>query len=168
MEDKVEDDFRPELPLHGPPEKWTERDIDNFMADEKVYMGNAYVIYTTEKLKKVILARQCEDLFRTISNNANKIGMSVNQKKTQMVRISAANSYNAQSFITTPTGEQIWSGPSMKILGFCFGEGPNVNEHVEQVIRKYNKRAWFGAQRLINLETPVLVRSLKSSNVELG
>ena len=26
----------------------------------------------------------------------------------------------------------------------------------------------FGAQRLINLEIPVLVRSLKSSNIELG
>ena len=30
------------------------------------------------------------------------------------------------------------------------------------------QRSSFGAQRLINLEVPVLVRSLKSSKVELG
>ena len=32
----------------------------------------------------------------------------------------------------------------------------------------YKVRSFVGAQRLINLEIPVLVRSLKSSNVELG
>ena len=34
--------------------------------------------------------------------------------------------------------------------------------------RLFNNFRSFGAQRLINLEIPVLVQSLKSSNVELG
>ena len=41
---------------------------------------------------------------------------------------------------------------------------------MEEVVFIYVElaRIDLGAQRLINLEIPVLVRSLKSSNVELG
>ena len=38
----------------------------------------------------------------------------------------------------------------------------------EAAIKALNKPRLYRAQRLINLEIPVLVRSLKSSNVELG
>ena len=51
-------------------------------------------------------------------------------------------------------------------LVFSIGETAVQVTQVPSLYRLYKEPS--GAQRLINLEIPVLIRSLKSSNVELG
>ena len=93
-----------------------------------------------------------EVLYRTVQEKANKMGMKVNNKKTQLLCMSANPSLQYSSFIETPEGTRIVSGQELKILGFRFGVKPNADAQVEALKRKFYSRLW-------------LLRHLKNSGV---
>ena len=67
--------------------------------------------------------------------------MKVNCKKTQLLLISPPNSYDSSAYISL-CGERVESGRSLKLLGFTFGNEPNVNAHYDSIKQKFRKRFW--------------------------
>ena len=63
--------------------------VDDFLASEKLFMGAGYTIYSQNKQVLQIHAQQSEDIFRRVKENAERIGMRVNDKRTQLLCISA-------------------------------------------------------------------------------
>ena len=72
---------------------------------------------------------------------AGEIGMQVNEKKTQLLCISADTSSTITSYIRSNDGE-IVSGESLKILGFFFDSNPNAICHVNHVIGSFYNKLW--------------------------
>lgn len=91
----------------------------------------------------MIHAQQCEELFHSVRENASEIGMTVNQKKTQLLCVSPAIGTTVQSYIRVEDGTKLVSQKQMKQLGFYFSERPNVDLHLENVARKFRARLWF-------------------------
>ena len=67
--------------------------------------------------------------------------MRVNQKKTQLLCVSANTTSNVTSYIKTGN-TKICSTDELKILGFKFGSSPSVKPHVDYMISKAQKRLW--------------------------
>ena len=67
--------------------------------------------------------------------------MLVNERKTQLLCVSAAIHSSVSSFIRTAEGT-IESQQSLTILGFRFGERPTVSEHMKLIQNKVNMRTW--------------------------
>ena len=67
--------------------------------------------------------------------------MKVNCDKTQLLLVSPPNGYANGAFLDLPGG-RIASGSSMKLLGFVFGQEPNVNMHMKEIQRKFRARFW--------------------------
>ena len=89
----------------------------------------------------MIHAKKYQEFFSIISRNTAAVGMSVNEKKTQMLCISAALT-GASSFIETQN-ERIESQETLKILGFVFGTTPSATAHFNNVCTKFKTRLWI-------------------------
>ena len=126
------------------PPNWTDRPlsvnkyVDDFLGCEKLSMYNRLYHFSATKPRVTIYKSNCQAFFNTVSENAFKIGMSVNANKTQMLCISTAHGRDVQSFITTTTeGGEIRTQDTLKILGFTFGRKPNANVHMEVIMTKF-------------------------------
>ena len=75
-------------------------------------------------------------------DKAATLGMRVNSKKMQLLCISATRTSEDSSFIDTDDSTSLVSGATLKMLSFLFGPCPSVSAHVENIIRKFNARAW--------------------------
>ena len=84
-----------------------------------------------------------QNVFRRIIRNAQAIGMKANTKKTNLLCISDAMSFEAAAFIRAETGERLESGSQLKLLGFKFGQKPTCTEHVEGIWRSFRGRYWL-------------------------
>ena len=76
-----------------------------------------------------IHAQKSEELFNEVAIRSSEINMKVNSKKTQLLCITANTTSDTYSYIRTGN-EKIISTNSLKILGFMFGNSPNVNAHI--------------------------------------
>ena len=82
-------------------------------------------------------------MFRTVTSNANKIGMAVNATKTQLLAIAPAQRKKFHTFLNPSDSEPtktIESGQELKILGFYFGERPTAAVHVHHLKREYHRK----------------------------
>ena len=130
------------------PSNWTSAPIainkyvDDFLGGEKLstYAGAFHFSASRPILR--LHAPQCQDFFNTVSLNAKSVGMSVNQKKTQMICIASACGREVESFISTDEGP-IESQKRLKILGFTFGNRPNADAHMETMTTKFKTRIWL-------------------------
>ena len=68
----------------------------------------------------VKLAMKSEAQFRTIEENAERIGMKVNTNKTQLLCFSIAKSFTPEPYIVDSVGNRIECCDSLKSLGFNF------------------------------------------------
>ena len=55
--------------------------------------------------------------------------------------ISPPDGFTSKSHITIQ-GQRIESSTSLKLLGFIFGQEPNVSNHIEEIKRKFRARFW--------------------------
>ena len=132
----------------GVPERWTNRPcavksyIDDLNIIEKIRHSDA--VFTLSNQKRLIKAHapQSEAFFNNISAEASAIGMKVNDRKTQIVCISASNESDVRSFID-PKESRIESTDCLKILGFWFSRRPGVSEQVKVMQSKFRSRLWL-------------------------
>ena len=125
--------------------------VDDVLGTEKLCAAAAKLHLSTREQKCTIFAKKSEELINAITDNAAKLGLKVNSKKTQMVCVSGNNLSDVSSFIRDQEGNRIVSTDSMKILGFHFGTQPTVQKHIEVLSTKLRKRLW-------------LLRKLKQAN----
>ena len=85
-----------DLVLHGqPPPDWKKCDawsikyVDDLNLGQQHHMDSAISVFSTSKERKMLHADECEDVFDTVRENAARIGMRVNTKKTQLLCVSS-------------------------------------------------------------------------------
>ena len=129
----------------GPDEDNADTDVlkyvDDFLGTEKIALKNGYTIFTTATTKRMLHAKASQNFYNTVHENASRIRMSVNSKKTQMVAISSTGE-EVTTFFRTVDGETITSQPELKLLGFVFGNKPSVQPHVTHMCAKFRSRVW--------------------------
>ena len=116
--------------------------VDDNIICEKLNFGTT-VIVDGDKPTKTKLATSSQNAFRSISANAEAIGMRVNASKTNILCISDALSYTPLTYIHDEQGQRIDCKDSMRVLGFHFSSRPTVHFHVQETIRKMRQRSWF-------------------------
>ena len=116
--------------------------IDNTYGIEQLRMDQGEKLISEKKTETKIRARASEDFLRIVRERSKKIGMKLNDKKTQLLCINACTTENVNSYIKIDN-ETIMSQDSLKILGFTFGRHPNVNIHFKKMIKKVQSRSWI-------------------------
>ena len=109
---------------------------------DRVRVPGSIVSISQGKQKVKIHAEQSEELFNQVMIRATDIKMRVNQKKTQLLCVSASNTSEISSYIRCGDGK-IESTNELKMLGFIFGSTPSVRPHVNYMVKKANKKLWI-------------------------
>ena len=115
--------------------------MDGLNNIEKVKQSTAVSSITQNKTVLLPHTIKSEENFAAIKPNAEIIGMKVNTAKTQFLCISSNSNYEVKSYIRTMDTE-IKSSNELKILGFWFGNKPNINIHVNKLLDKFPSRLW--------------------------
>ena len=135
----------------GTPTGWDDEPIDvkvyvdDMNSVEKILQENAISQISHERRRLKIHAPKTEAFFEQVHDKARKIKMVVNQKKTQLLCISASVNDETSSYIR-PTIDglcsETCSSSSLKILGFSFNGRPTVNYHVDSMCKKFRLSLW--------------------------
>ena len=143
--------------------------IDDNLICEKVNFGNSPLIPPPspgEIPTKMKQALPSQNAYRSITNNAEKIGMVVNNSKTVLLCISDALNYKPGTFIVDNNGKRIDCVDKMKLLGFTFSSKPTVSAHVETVTKRMRQKYWslrhlrgigFNSQELVEVYKSVIL-----------
>ena len=115
--------------------------IDDFNIIEVIPISSGARHITTTTTRVRLFAGKSQKIFENVSLEAGVMKMVVNEKKTQMICIDSNPGSITTSFIQ-PSGSQINSGDSLKILGFIFGPRPTCRLQIDSLISKYRMRLW--------------------------
>ena len=117
--------------------------VDDFLSCEELLLEDGFKIVRQGKQHINILAAECQSFFELIRKNAASVGMKVNEKKTQLLCLTATVNSTVSSYIRLESGQKISSQGTLKQLGFHFSKRPCAKEHVRQTALKFRKRLWF-------------------------
>ena len=116
--------------------------IDDNISVDKVNFGQVNTTLVDGKPFKFKLAVNLQNGFRSITRKAEELGMVINSSKTQLLTVSDALHYRPRAFIFDHDNNKIESVTSMNVLGFHLSDRPNVNAHVDAVVKKMRMRYW--------------------------
>ena len=143
--------------------------IDDNLICEKINFGTCPLVPPNspgEMPSKIKQALPSQNAFRSITTNAEKIGMVVNNNKTVLLCISDALNYKPSTYIIDNSGNRIDCVDKMKILGFTFSSKPTVTAHVETIAKRMRQKYWslrhlrgvgFNSQELVEVYKSVLL-----------
>ena len=87
---------------------------------------------------------QTQNLFRRTVRRATEQGMKVNTNKTAMVTVSDSLSFQPVAFIEDEGGSVIEGDKDrVKIVGFHFGNRPNVSLHISEIVSRVRRGFWM-------------------------
>ena len=115
--------------------------IDDFNVVEKVRTTTALCHISTNKTTYQVHAPGSEGIFKNVKRTANDMGMIVNENKTQMLAIHPKGSLMS-TYIHADDGTKICSGRDLKILGFTFGNTPDLAANTAIVMKKFISKLW--------------------------
>ena len=107
--------------------------VDDNLLNEKLAMKNVPRISDQGVVYKNARAGLSEQMFKHIATNAEKQGLLINAKKTALLTISGAVSYQAKSHIYTADNTRIDCQDSLKMLGFYFNKQGDVGAAAYQL-----------------------------------
>ena len=131
---------------------WILKYVDNVNAGERHFLRNAVSTFSQTTERKDLHAKEFQEILNKIKSNAETLGMQVNERKTQLLYVFPAIHSEVSSHIILKDGTQIASQDRMVLLGFAFGNRPNLDTHMDLISKKFNIRVW-------------VVRHLKQSGV---
>ena len=114
--------------------------VDDNLQAEKLQMKAAITYDQEGHLYKNTRASQSEKMFNHISTQAKKQGLLVNSRKTALLAVSGARSYQAKALIYDNDNTRIDSQENLKILGFIFNQSATVHDQIYSLIQKVNQR----------------------------
>ena len=94
---------------------------------------------SVDKERRILHSSECERIFNIIKANSAKIGMRVNNAKTQLLCLSVNSALEISSYIKIAE-MTVESRPSLKILGFVIGGDLSMMEHFKSLAKKYYSR----------------------------
>ena len=113
--------------------------VDDNISVDKVNFGQTQTVEINGEKLKIKQALNLQNAFRSITCKAREKGMVVNNSKTKLLTVSDALNYRPRAFILDSEGNKI---DTMNILGFHLSDRPNVNAHVQHVVKKMRQRYW--------------------------
>lgn len=116
--------------------------IDDYNVIEKVRTTGAISHFTQGKATYEVHAPQSQHIFANVKSVAADIGMIVNDDKTQLLCIHPSGPTYKSYIRADESGGRILSGGKLKILGFTFGQKPDVDVHTEALISSFNSKLW--------------------------
>ena len=122
----------------SPKEVTVRKYVDDCVSCEKLNFGDVQA-FGGVKLKQ---AKGSQNSFRSITRNAQRKKMVVNEDKTKIICISDAMNYVPRTYIEDNNGLHIYSSTSMRILGFDFSNRPTVHLHVQSIKSRFRRRYW--------------------------
>lgn len=90
---------------------------------------------------KEIVDTKTQALLRHVSERAREKGMSINEKKTGLMLVSAATSFQARTRVSLDE-ETIHGKDCMKVLGVTLTNDLSFYEHVEKIAAKTRAKTW--------------------------
>ena len=117
--------------------------VDDNISVDKVNFGQVDVTVVGGNNVKFKLAINLQNAFRSISVKAEEMGMVINSDKTQLLTISDALHYRPKAFILDSNNTRIDSVEQMNVLGFHLSDRPNVNAHVNHILKRMRLRYWM-------------------------
>ena len=118
--------------------------VDDNVSCEKLNFGNIETetdAGTGLRIKRKC-ARKSQNAFLSVTSNAGKKGLIVNEQKTSLLCVSDSLSYTPLAFITDSNGSVIECKPEMKVLGFYLTDKPSLCCHVRRTIKSFKQRYW--------------------------
>ena len=131
----------------SPPTNWTEQPItvykyvDDFLGVEKICTNSGQMHLSQNKTQITVRANKSEEFYNTVVRNSAQVGMSVNERKTQMLCVSPALHSDVKTVIRAGN-TIIDSQKTLKILGFIFGSSPDISEQIDSIVTKFRRRVW--------------------------
>ena len=116
--------------------------VDDNLQNEKICMKDVPLYETDGAVYKNARAGKSECLFKHISKQAKQQGLFVNSKKTTLLTISNAVSYNARSHIYDSEQQRIDCEPTLKMLRFIFNQQADVTDQVQTLCKRFRARTW--------------------------
>ena len=131
----------------GRPENWSDKAIkkciyiDDYNCIEKVRQRDGVYHLTTQGRTTMAHAAKSQSVFNNLKSEASKIGMVVNDKKTQLLCISPSIN-TCKTYLITDDGTRMESAGTLKLLGFIFDGTPTAGAQVDSMIAKFRRRLW--------------------------
>ena len=85
---------------------------------------------------------ETQNAFNSICRRAAVKGLKINDQKTQLLSVSSGY-YTTKAVIKDASLNEIYSSPTLKMLGYTFSETPTVQAQLDYLMRKANKRLFL-------------------------
>ena len=130
--------------LHLPPWRQELLTVLKYV-DDNIFLKklNFDSVMTGPDASRVKHALRTQNLHRWVVFEAESRGMRVNAKKTMALLISELKNYVPKAYFVVAGGNQLVAGDSIKVLGFEFGQDPNMAAQVAAIKRKFYARKWI-------------------------
>ena len=117
--------------------------VDDSKLFDSIPMSEAVRHCTTSKTVEVFLQPAIAGDMDELTRCAEKIGMVINGKKTQLLVISPFNGCHTTATIATAAGDSITAMEELRLVGFTFGSSPGAGAHVAAIGEKYKRKKWM-------------------------
>ena len=115
--------------------------VDDGINAEVINMKECPLMLLGEEKFKETHAHDTAQLLEHIRLNAESKGMKVNEKKTALMCVSAARSYDARVKLNF-NGQTVTGRDSLKILGVTLDKDCSFTSHVNNLSKKLRKKTW--------------------------
>ena len=120
----------------------TKKYIDDTTLVQAVALESSTKHFTTNTTVETLQLDGLGDRLEVLIKRAREIGMVINCKKTQLLVLSPANGCKTIAYLPTPEG-QVSSVDKFKLVGFMFGNTPDVTAHFEMLVDKFRVKVWL-------------------------
>ena len=117
--------------------------VDDTTLFDSVKMSEAVRHCTTSRTSEVFQQLRVAGDLDELTRRAEEIGMSINERKTQLLVMSPPNGCETTAVIATGNGSEITSSRTLKLVGFTFGSDPGPGAHVDSIADRYTKKKWM-------------------------
>ena len=117
--------------------------VDDTTLFDSVRMSEAVRHCTTSKTTETFQQLRVAGDLNELTRRAEEIGMSINERKTQLLVVSPPNGCETTAVIATGNGGQIKSSGTLKLVGFTFGSEPGPGAHIDSIADRYSRKKWM-------------------------
>ena len=93
------------------PKPWVDKFVDDVNGGQAHLVQSGTAHFSTQKERRSIHAKECQNIYETVVQNATVINMKVNPKKTKMLCVSSATNCDVISYIYV-NGCLLYTSPS--------------------------------------------------------
>ena len=115
--------------------------VDDEVNTSIVNMTKARLFVEDDVFFKEVVDLRTQGLLNHIKNNAEERGMSINPKKTGLMLVSAATSFDARVRVEIG-GERITGSDKLKLLGVTIDNNVSFRTHVTTLAKRMRARSW--------------------------